>query len=213
MDSYNEQVRLEERHLIFNVPELCKVIAIAFGKSADEVTGFQKLAEGGSYRIFRATFSDGTEAIARLPFPCTLPKGWGILNEVATMAFLRERKLPVPEVYDWSAQMENSVGSEYMIMEKVKGTVLHESWYSMTVKQRMDMVIRIVAVEKKLFDIFLPAYGGIYFKHALPDGAHTVDLPDDQDLKSKFCIGPSTEFLWWYSNRAELGADMGPCKS
>ncbi len=224
INSYNERIRLKERHLVFNVPELCNVVAKAFDKGIDEVSGFEKFAEGGSYRIFKATFKDGTEAIARLPFPCTLPKGYGILSEVATMAFLRKHGLPIPKVYDWSAKTANSVGSEYMIMEKVQGTDLQETWYSMAMEQRMDMVQKVVDLEKRLFDISLPACGSIYFNGTLPNGIHTVDIPDetdavdvpdDQDDNSfdKFCIGPSTELLWWYSNRAELGADKGPCKS
>lgn len=131
------------------------------------------------------------------------------------MLFLRKHGLPIPKVYDWSAKAENPVGSEYMIMEMVPGTGLQETWYSMTVEQRVGMVEKIVDLEKSLFEISLPACGSIYLIDTLPDGTRTVDIPSDQDrsVRNSFCIGPSTELLWWYSNRAELGADGGPCES
>lgn len=84
----------------------------------------------------------------------------------------------------------------------------------MTRKQRFDVVKSIVRLEKVLFDISLPACGSIYFKDSLPAEASTVDIPSCPGCNdvSKFCIGPSTELLWWYSRRAELDANIGPCE-
>jgi Phosphotransferase enzyme family len=211
---WNEEARLRERHHVFNVSELCRLVAIACGRPESDVTAFEKLAEGGWNRSFKATLRGGCEVIARLPFPCSLPKRYSTLSEVATMTFLREQGLPVPKIHDWSATVENSVGSEYMIMEKVHGTDLRNTWYSMTMSQRLKAVSKIVQLEKALFDISLPACGSIYLKDTLPARTRTVDIQSDMSNKvsSKFCIGPSAEFLWWHSRRAELGAKIGPCK-
>lgn len=209
---FNETIRLKERHLVFNVPALCQTIARACNQSHAELSTLIKLAEGGSYRIFEATFQNGVEVIARLPFPSTLPKRYGVSSEVATMLFLKSHGLPTPRIYDWSAQDDNPVGSEYMIMEKARGKDLHETWYSMSIGERLDMVEQIVCLEKQLFEISMPASGGIYLKESLPHGIRTVDFPGDRDGK-RFCIGPSTELLWWYANRAELGINGGPCES
>jgi hypothetical protein len=84
----------------------------------------------------------------------------------------------------------------------------------MTEEQRFDVVERIVRLEKMLFDISLPACGSIYFRDTLPAGTRIVDIPSPPSYTGspKFCIGPSTELLWWYSRRAELAANIGPCK-
>lgn len=176
---------------------------------------FDKLAEGSSYRVFQARTSNGIEVIARLPYPCTIPKGNGILSEVATMVFLRMHGLPIPKIYDWNSTSANPVGSAYMIMEKVQGTELQETWHSMSVERRLQMAEKVVELEKKLFDIPFPACGAIYFKDSLPVGTPVVEIPDCKDESGlrRFCVGPSTEYLWWYSKRAELGADIGPCES
>jgi Phosphotransferase enzyme family len=129
------------------------------------------------------------------------------------MAFLKTHNVPVPKVYDWSASAENSVGSESMIMEKVPGTGLEQTWYSMTREERFDIVEKIVRLEKALSDIPLPAFGSIYFRDSLPAEIRTVDIPDHMRANgsTKFCIGPSTETLWWYSGRTQLEVNMGPC--
>ena len=129
------------------------------------------------------------------------------------MAFLRTCGLPIPMVYSWDSTPKNPVGSEYMIMEKAQGSPLQNTWYSMTMGERLQMVENVVLLERKLFDISLPACGSIYFKDDLPAATPVVAIPGRADDKasSKFCIGPSMEGSWWYSKRDKLGADMGPC--
>lgn len=77
---------------------LCDVAAKAVCRDTAEITDFKKIAEGGSYRVFEVTFHDGLNLIARLPYPLTVPRSYGIASEVATMAFLRFHGLPVPVV-------------------------------------------------------------------------------------------------------------------
>ena len=41
-----------------------------------------------------------------------------------------------------------------------------------------------------------------------------MDMPENSNLRdiNRFCIGPSTEYLWWYQKRDELSANRGPCE-
>jgi Phosphotransferase enzyme family len=212
---YNEVVRLRGRHLVFNVSELCRLMAKALRQGVDDVVAFDKFAEGGSHRVFQANLGDGSEVIARLPYPTPLPKGLGISSEVATTTFLKTKGIPVPEVNDWSATSENSVGSEYMIMEKVQGTDLQDSWYSMNTPERMNVIEKIVDLEEKLFEISLPAFGSICCKGSFLSKTRSIDIPTHSSSKGagQFCTGPAAEHLWWYSKRAELGVQVGPCQS
>jgi hypothetical protein len=176
------------------------------------MTLFTKIAEGGSYRIFEATFRNGLKVIARLPYPSTIPQKYGIASEVATMEFLRLHGVPTPNVLDWDSSSSNAVGSEYMVMEKVPGKELEETWYTMTLKERMAMMEKIVKVEQTLFNFEFPASGSIFYKKTLGTGAKTVDIPSASVDTSKFCISPSTEYLWWFKNRHELSTNHGPCE-
>ncbi|KAH8732353.1 phosphotransferase family protein [Phaeosphaeriaceae sp. PMI808] len=209
---YNEHLRLSERRNYFNAHELCQVVAKSVSYSMNDITTFTKIAEGGSCRIFEATFQDGMKVIVRLPYPSTVPRKYGIASEVATMEFLRAHGVPIPKVFDWSSSISNQIGSEYIIMEKVPGKELSATWYTMTLSERMDAVEKIVDIERILFAIRFPASGSLYFKESLEDHITAIDMPPDISLKvpDKFCIGPSTELLWWYQKREELAINRGP---
>lgn len=130
------------------------------------------------------------------------------------MEFLRLHGVPIPRVFDWSSSASNQVGSEYIIMERVQGRELADTWYTMTFKERMAVVEKIVDVEKILFGVQFPASGSLFFKDSLNTAVKSVDMPENNSLKNvdRFCIGPSTEYLWWYQKRNELAANRGPCE-
>jgi hypothetical protein len=193
---------------------LCRVVAKSVGLSSTDIVLFTKIAEGGSYRIFEATFHNGLKVIARLPYPSTIPRRYGVASEVATMEFLRVHGVPVPRIFDWSSSASNEVGSEYIIMERVQGRELAETWHTMTFKERMAVVEKIVDVERILFGFQFPVSGSLFFEDSLDAGAKSVDMPENNSLKDlgRFCIGPSTEYLWWFQKRNELPANRGPCE-
>jgi hypothetical protein len=183
-------------------------------KHIDSVSTFTKIAEGGSYRVFEAVFDDNITVIARLPYPCTLPRSFGIASEVATMQFLRLHNVPVPQIYAWSSSAENAVGSPYIIMAKVEGRELQHTWYDMSVSERMSVVEQIVKIEQRLFQIQLPANGSIYHKTFLDsqEGIDQVPITTVDASENAFSVGPSSEYLWWYRRRNEMAVNRGPCQ-
>ncbi|TVY87724.1 Altered inheritance of mitochondria protein, mitochondrial [Lachnellula willkommii] len=212
---YNEHLRLPERRLYFDINELCRIVAKSVRLPRTNIVLVTKIAEGGSYRIFETTFRDGLKVIARLPYPCTIPRKYGVASEVATMEFLRIHGIPIPKILDWSSSASNQLGSEYIIMERVPGRELADTWYTMTFKERMAVIEKIVDVERLLFGIKFPASGSLYFKDSLNPDIKSVHMPEENSFKDigRFCIGPSTEYLWWYQKRDELAVNRGPWKS
>lgn len=194
---YNEHLHLLERRLYFNLNELCHIVAKSVGLPHTDIVLVTKMAEGGSYRIFEATFRDGLKVIARLPYPCTIPRKYGVASEVATMEFLRIHGIPVPKVLDWSSSASNQLGLEYIIMERVPGRELADTWYTMTFEERMAIVRKIVDIERLLFGIEFPASGSLFFKDSLDPDVESMDMPEVKSLEntSRFCVGPSTEYL------------------
>ncbi|KAL8788913.1 MAG: hypothetical protein Q9213_001436 [Squamulea squamosa] len=204
-----DKLRQTERYLEFNVKELKAVAAKAINRAEEDVVSIQKLAEGGYNRTFTITMQDGLEVIARMPYNTTVPKKYAIASEVATMNYVRSRGVPVPKIYDYSASSQNCVGTEYMIMEKVGGRVLQQSWYSMTPNERYKIIEQIVQMEATLFSINFPASGSIYYKKDLDANVKSVDIsaPDDP---AEYCIGPNASASWWYKERADMDLDRGP---
>ncbi|KAI1908827.1 hypothetical protein LOZ61_005346 [Ophidiomyces ophidiicola] len=118
---YNESLRRDERTLAFNVQELKRLAAASIHRHESDIKDFQKLAEGGFNRVFEITMKDdNTRILARLPYPSTVPKRLAVASEVATLDLLRCHDIPVPKVLGYSANTDNSVGAEYILLEKLK---------------------------------------------------------------------------------------------
>jgi predicted Ser/Thr protein kinase len=121
--------------------------------------GVAKIAEGGSYRVFEVSFKNKEAAIIRLPYPCTVPRNYGIASEVATIEYLRLHGVPIPRILAWSSTTSNRLGCEYIVMEKARGKELQEVWYIMGHAERKLITAKIVAIESLLFKIWFPASG------------------------------------------------------
>ncbi|KAI4652080.1 hypothetical protein J4E93_002277 [Alternaria ventricosa] len=199
---------MAERRLVFDVSELKKVAAKALNRPATDVIAVQKIAEGGFNRILEVTMNDDSSVLARLPYPATLPRRLAVASEVATLDFLRTNGIPVPRVLDYSTG-ENSVGVEYMLMERSPGKPLSDIWFSLAEEERCQILHKIVLLETKLFAIKLPANGSIYYTRDLPPNSPRIDLPGSN---SGLCVGPYVSTRWWYRERGDLEIDRGPRK-
>ncbi|KAJ5044951.1 hypothetical protein NUH16_001761 [Penicillium rubens] len=120
---FNETDRLNERYVKFRPTELQRIA----GEAVKQVycPGITKFAEGGFNKVFLLRAKNGREVIARIPTPIAGPPHYTTASEVATMNFLRSvLKLPVPEVLAYSTTLNNAIGAEYILMERVKGESL-----------------------------------------------------------------------------------------
>ena len=205
-DRYNEKLRLEERQLYFSVEGLKKAATRALNQPESNVQSLRKLAEGGFNRIFELSMKDGTSILARLPYPSTLPRRLAVASEVATMDFVRAHGIPTPRVLGYAVD-ENHVGSEYILMEKLTGRPIGDSWFELSEQQRHQVLHDIVQLESKLFNMRLPPSGSIYYTHDLDSDTARVRIPE---AGGQFCVGPYTGLRWWYGKRSELKLDRGP---
>ncbi|GAQ37990.1 hypothetical protein PDIG_16970 [Aspergillus niger] len=138
---------------------------------------------------------DGFRAIIKIPYWISVPRTYATASEVASLAFLRSKKIPVPEVYGWSSVTDNPVGVEYIIIEHVAG-------------------VGIVDIEKKLCSIPLGAIGSLYFRSDLPPQLraplYAVGTPDEAGDSQTYCIVPTADYMFWYGQRSKLDLDRGP---
>jgi hypothetical protein len=138
----------------------------------------------------------------------TTPKYFATASEVATMDFLRIHGIPVPKVYAYSAESDNEVGSEYIIMENASGrSIGHDWWVATTNEERLKILVEFAKLEARLFSIELPAYGSIYYENDLQ--------PDDEKIAitgTRFCVGPAVAWNVWELSRLGLRAGPGTCE-
>ncbi|KAH8707543.1 kinase-like domain-containing protein [Phaeosphaeriaceae sp. PMI808] len=194
---YNEPRRLKERRLAFTVDELKEIAAKSVNRSISDIKSFRKIAEGGFNRVFDISMKDGLSILARLPYLSKLPRRLAVASEVATLAFVRAH----------GSVDDNAVGAEYILMEKLPGRPLGDTWFGLSEQERPKTLLQIVELEAKLFAINLPASGSIYYARDLSPGIPKIELagPD-----SGLCIGPYASLRWWFSERGDLDIDRGP---
>jgi hypothetical protein len=101
-------------------------------------------------------------------------------------------------------------------MAKVQGVPLADCWGELTGKETLKVMKQLALIELKFFERPLCQYGSIYYKESLDPQQRTDKLFDDDSLNneqnSRWCIGPSTNSVWWYQERADMNIERGPCK-
>ncbi|KAH6638995.1 kinase-like domain-containing protein [Boeremia exigua] len=160
---------------------------------------------------------DGAVVIARIPNPNAGPPFKTTASEVATMDFARTvLEIPVPKVLAWSAEAENPVESEYILMEEAAGTQLGEVWDKMEIGDKLKIVDDIVAIERKFTSISFTRYGSLYFASDAFPGCEKLEIVGDLPqslrnvMKNRFVIGPVVDRDFWHRERASMDIDRGP---
>lgn len=67
--------------------------------------------------------------------------------------------IPTPKVYTWSADVNNPVGAEYIIMEEAPGIKLENIWDDLSLEQKIDIMKDLVFLEKKMLSVSLDRSG------------------------------------------------------
>lgn len=76
--------------------------------------------------MFQLIMKDGSEVLARLPYPSTQPKRCAIASEVVTLELVRSYSIPIPKVLCYLADAKNPIRTEFIIIEKLSGRPLRD---------------------------------------------------------------------------------------
>ncbi|KAK2857310.1 hypothetical protein FQN49_004829 [Arthroderma sp. PD_2] len=205
---FNEQLRLSERRVQFDIDALAATICRSVSLPVSDLKSITKLAEGGFNRVLQATFHDGYAVLARIPYNSMAPKHHAVASEAATLGLLHSRGLPVPKVLGYSPDNTNPVGVEYLLLEKITGQPLGDRWFTIGNKTRVKIMKQIVEAETRFMSISLPASGSLYYRKDL---ASETNIPlTEQTASDEIVVGPIAQYEWWYQERASLDADRGP---
>ncbi|KAL1989377.1 hypothetical protein VTN96DRAFT_139 [Rasamsonia emersonii] len=207
----DEESQLAQRYVKFNIDNLCRLAASLFSEETKCVR-VDKI-EGNYNKALLLTMNDGNEVIAKIPCPNAGPPWYTTASEVATLKFLQScMTIRVPKVLAWSADSENAVGAEYIIMEKIPGVALSERWETMNTMQHYKIIERIVEMEKELGSLEFPAYGSLYLRDSVSDRFRCYPLPPALDPDGLFCIGPALK-RGLEREGSNMSLDMGPWTS
>ncbi|RMZ82285.1 hypothetical protein DV738_g1877, partial [Chaetothyriales sp. CBS 135597] len=119
--------------------------------------------------------------------------------------------VPVPKILSWSSVSANAVGSEYIIMEKAKGKLLSECWYSLEREAKNHIISQIVDLEDLMASQSFAAHGCLFYQEDIPtESQHPITTTGD--TMPKFAIGPSVHPSLWEDERSQLHVHKGPWK-
>lgn len=176
---------------------------------------------GALNKIFLWRFGNGSRLIARIPCRNAGPPHLTTSSEVATMDFARSvLSLPVPKVVVWSSRAAgNPVGSQYILMEVVKGTSFAEGWRKLSDRRLDTCLSEAIGVTECLSSTHLSQIGSIFYTEDVPQELRSLPLYADEDIASartgseRFRVGPCMSDLFWRGRRTHLNVDRGPCES
>ncbi|KAB8069206.1 kinase-like domain-containing protein [Aspergillus leporis] len=196
-----DKVERASRYISFNFEALCRKI-LELSPEASTITSCQKL-EGGFNRVFIFELNNSKRIVARLPFSLAGPAQLTTSSEIATIRYLQTKTtIPIPRILDWccdATSIDNSIGSEYIIMEHAAGVQLHKKWQEMAGDQRVRCIDAIYQKAKEVVDLQFPCFGSLYL-------ADSPVSPDNkQTLDEEFCIGPHCGTRYWECGVGEDG--------
>ncbi|EJD38210.1 kinase-like protein [Auricularia subglabra TFB-10046 SS5] len=165
-------------------------------------------AEGAFNKLYEVTAPSRAPCLIRVTLP--VEPRLKTLSEAATIEFVRERcdklRALVPRILAYDADARPY---EWMIMEKLPGTVLDARWAAMSLSAKEVLVRDVVACLVELFEQKLRGIGNIYPTSgdgASIDVGRIVSLPFfwDQRAEQDVPRGPFRSSADWLSARLSL---------
>ncbi|KAL4812320.1 kinase-like domain-containing protein [Aspergillus spinulosporus] len=213
----NESQEMSIRYVKFDMNELVKRAAESVGLTSAQCTQVEKFPDGMFNKTFLFTMHDGTQVVGKVPNPNAGQAHYTTASEVATMDFARnELRTPVPKVLAWSSKAkDNSVGAEYIIIEKVAGVQLSKVWPTMNIKERFELVKTISGYQKKWMSKTFPQYGSLYYSSDMKKSNRSNLVEGSMSIPEhhQFAVGPSTGREFLNNGRIALDFDRGPWNS
>lgn len=85
-------------------------------------------------------------------------------SERATLAYIRKyTSVPVPRVIAYDSSSENSLGFEWLLLEKINGIPLSEAWENMDFDSKSTLSREMAHTLQQLYDLRFREIGNLYF--------------------------------------------------
>ena len=149
---------------------------------ADQCINIEICLDGMYNKSYLFTIDDGRQVSGKMPNPnpgfphfttakvatmdyvnAVVPRH-SSLPGVLTLAQVRNNLgTPAPQVLAWSSRAENSVGVEYIIMEKMPVIQLSQVWDRLKFKDKLQVVTQLFRFQKIWFLVRFANIGSLYY--------------------------------------------------
>ncbi len=167
-------------------------------------------AQGAFNKLYQVQ-AGKTTLVMRLSLP--VYPHYKTLSEVATISWVqRQTTLPVPKVVSHQATRDNPVGFEWIIMTKLPGKHLADSWRSLAWPAKRRIVSQFADSSAHLFRNQLAGIGNLYLQPASDDeGANyrlgrivSMQFFWGDHIHQDVCRGPFRSSKDWMAARLSL---------
>ncbi|KAK9364515.1 kinase-like domain-containing protein [Lipomyces kononenkoae] len=207
---------LSQRYVKFNVDELARLAAQASGTGSCQCEKVDKLPDGMHNKALLFTMNNGIQVVGKVPNPNAGRPHFTTASEVATMDFMRNvMGTPVPKVLAWSSKSDNTVGAEYIIMEKLQGVQLDRIWERLDVDVQLKVLKQIAKYQESWTFTCFDRFGGLYYKEDLASDTPSLVYTNKEGQRitdHRFAVGPSPSRHNSDDGRMQVEFDRGPCK-
>ncbi|KAI4641671.1 hypothetical protein J4E93_007769 [Alternaria ventricosa] len=185
-------------------PSLDKITELAHNHlklPQDELVDLRPFAEGAFNKLYEVICSKG-----QFIFRVTLPVAPEVKtrSEVATLSLLHERtNIPVPEIIADNDDLEDDLGFEWILMERMPGRPLREVWHKMSWLHKELLVKQIVGFMVQLYYLKLPSIGSLYSEESI----------FDWDRSRNYTVGDAVTQAFFIDDHIQQSIYRGPFAS
>lgn len=213
----------EPAPLVLDFDQLTRRASLAVSRTC---TGWRKLTKGRFHEIFILFFSGdasesvqgggrgpdvtGTEwsCIARVSREPEMVEK--LMSEVETMQYVRcQTLIPVPEIYSYDFQLKNSVGAQFILMERMPGRHLYQLWDRLTLDHKKVVLSDIARVITQMSQLKFDRIGCLSTIRGV--GPVIYRMGDDRGGESTCTGGPfqsTLEYLLYFLNAQTDGSEI-----
>ncbi|CAG7919029.1 unnamed protein product [Penicillium olsonii] len=194
-------------------PEVSAIERTIQSLRPSETTQVRFLAGGAFSKIYHIQL-DGERLIMRVSLPVSPVHK--TRSEVATVDWIRRvTDIPTPRIMAHDVTRESEIGFEWILMTEVPGKPLTESWQSMPMVVKSNLIKKFAGFSASLWRSRLKGIGNIYPPPVTVDSRTSATKPTASDslLSAIPEIGQivSLGFLWGFHARQDV--NRGPFSS
>lgn len=215
----------EPAPLVLDFNQLTRRASLAVSRTC---TGWRKLTKGRFHEIFVLFFGGnagesiqggasgpdvpGSESewscIARVSRePEMIEK---LMSEVETMQYVRSQtSIPVPEIYTYDFRLKNSVGAQFMLMERMPGRHLYQLWDHLTLDHKKIVLSDIARVMAQMSQLKFDRIGCLSAIRGV--GSLICRMGDDRGGENTCTGGPfesTLDYLLYFLNAQTDGSEV-----
>jgi hypothetical protein len=175
----------------------------------------QFLADGAHHKVYEVSHSSWSTAyLFRIAIP--VDPRLKMESEMATLTLLSQKTgIPVPKPIAWSSSIEEKLGYEWALVEKLPGVELRDVWRKVPWEKKIQIT---EAIARFLVQLWVPttrfvSIGSVYLHPTKLYKPPTEETGVENFNKGGFVIGPSVDGAFFAGRRLYLAANRGPYES